>query len=87
MIKKELIKKILSLENITQEELNTFIVEYVYLMKNRDVSSQELTKIVLLVQNGAFNIVFAAEQAGIKLGYNITKLYDKNGYLLNVTIL
>lgn len=77
---------ILQNKPITSEKLFEFIIEYVKLKKERDITPNELKTIVHMIQIGAFNIQFAAEQVAKDLSYYITKIYDKNGVLLNVII-
>ena len=80
------IKKILQNQSINVNELNEFIIDYVKLTKNKEITSDELKGIFQLIQLGHFNLTYAAKIAGIKLNLNIRELYDKNGYLLKVIV-
>ena len=82
---KKVIKKILQNGSLTQEELNTFIVKYVESF-DRTVSPEQLQGIIVAIQHRMFNLQYAAEQAGIKLGMLITKTIDKNGQILKIDI-
>ena len=86
MIEKSLIIDILKNNNLTQEKVMHFISEYVYLMKNKWPTHEELTKILLLVQTGSFNLMYAADIAALTLKYNLSKLYNPQGKLINIYI-
>jgi arsenate reductase-like glutaredoxin family protein len=86
MITIELLQKILTNKPITMEELNNFIVDYVDLMLKETLSSQQLSIIIEMVKMGTFSLPYAAEQAAKKLNHQVTKLYDKHGILLNITV-
>jgi hypothetical protein len=82
----EIVKKILKNQQLTQIELNTFIIEYIKLMKDKDITSKQLQIISSLLQSGHFNLFYGARIAAIKIGLNYDILSDVNGNILNVII-
>lgn len=73
---KDLVIKILQSNSISQEELHTFIADYVLLKKNKNISGQELAAITGLIQQGFLNLRFAALQAASDLGLTVLSLVD-----------
>ena len=85
---KTFIKKYYNKQQITQEELFTFIVEYCKLFPDvKEPNTEELQLMLMLIQQGAFNLQYAVEVASKKIGMNITIVYDKSGQVVKVTIL
>lgn len=83
---KETVIKILKHQQITQQEAMEFISDYVKDTKEKEATSQELGAIFNHIQQGVFNLQYAAKNAGIKLGLNIMNIYDKNGQLIRVDV-
>jgi hypothetical protein len=83
---KSIITKILKSQQITQIELNTFITEYIKLVKDEDITTQQLQMISTLVQSGHFNLFYAAKIAALKLDLNFDVLTDRSGDILNVIV-
>ena len=75
---KEIIIKILETNSVSQEELYNFITDYVMEKKNRIISGQELTTITQMIQQGFFNLRFAALEASRDLGLTVLSLVDNN---------
>jgi formyltetrahydrofolate hydrolase len=82
----EIIKKIISNQQITLEEINTFVIEYCKLMENKQPTAQELAVIVQLIQMRHFDLIFACKIASIKLGYTLYSMHDKQGNLIKMYI-
>ncbi len=85
-MEKSIITKILKSQQLTQKELNTFIIEYIKLMKDEDITTQQLQMISALIQSGHFNLFYAAKIAAIKTGLSFDILSDEMGNILNVIV-
>ena len=83
---KEFINKIINNQQVNINELNTFIVDYCKLMKNKIPTQEELTGIVTAIQMGIFNLTTAVKYAAIKLNIQINILYDKQGQMIKMFI-
>lgn len=83
---KEIVKKILTKNQVDIIELNTFITEYTHEKLNRDITPEELKGIIQLIQNGVFNLRYAASEAAKMLDLNILSISDKNSKLIRVDV-
>ena len=83
---KNFINKIINNEQVTLEELNTFIVDYCELMDNKTPTGAELQLIVQMIQMKMFDLIYAVKQAAIKLNIQINTLYGKHGEIIKMFI-
>ena len=83
---KNFINKIVNNEQVNLTELNTFIVDYCKLMKNKIPTQEELSGIVQLIQMNIFDLIFAVKQAAQKLNIQINSIYDKHGNMIRMFI-
>lgn len=73
---KEIIKKILLGEKSTLIEVNQFIVGYVESERGKVPTAEQITGILSMLQNGLFNLVFAAKKYAQTLGLTVTTVQD-----------
>ncbi len=83
---KNIVTKILQGQPINLEELNSFIVDYVKMMKNEEINSQQLEMIRELIKTHIFNLNYAAKVASIKLGMNVVNVHDRNGQIISTIV-
>ena len=83
---RSVIKKILNREQLTQEEFNTFIVDYVKSEKNQDITAKQLQEITVAVQHGVFDIMFAAKKAAEKENLQVVDIFNKNGQFVTTYV-
>ena len=83
---KNIVTKILQNQAINLEEINSFIVDYVKMMKNEEINSQQLEMIRELIKMHTFNLGYAAKVASIKLGMNVVSLYNRNGQIISTKV-
>ena len=76
---KELIKHILTHDQIDLSQLNEFISEYVDATLNRKVTTEELQGIVQCINTGFFDLKYAATQAAHLENINVLVINDSNG--------
>lgn len=78
-----IIRKIIREVGITEEELNKFIVGYVEKTKNVVLDASQLLSIKELIENGMFNIRFAAKKYALLLNYQPYELINlKTGLII-----
>lgn len=82
---KTLVSKMLTSNNITLEDIKTFIHDYVVLMKEKEPSVEEIEKIFLLLNSGHFNLRFALKQAAFKLDLYVMEVWDIKSNILVIT--
>lgn len=83
---KNIVTKLLQGQSVNLEEINSFIVDYVKMMKNEEINSQQLEIIRELIKRHTFDLGYAAKLASIKLGMNVVNLYDRNGQIISTTV-
>ena len=83
---KEFINKIFSNQQVTIEELSSFIVEYSELCGIKDTTPQHIQFAIQLIQNGMFDLKYACKNCAKKLELQVVEMYDKNGQLLYTKI-
>jgi hypothetical protein len=83
---KKLVTKILSSNQISLEDLNTFVSEYTHEKLDKNITSQELSGIIQMIQMGMFDLRYAALEAAKMLGLHVLTIADKNGVLLKTHI-
>jgi predicted transcriptional regulator YheO len=83
---KDVVTKLVKSQMITLIELNDFIVDYVKATKNVELSAIELNSIAQLIQNGLFDIKYAAKRAAEILGMTVLTILDKNGNTIKVNV-
>ena len=83
---KNIVSKLLQGQSVNLEEINSFIVDYVKMMKNEEINSQQLEMIRELIKMRTFDLGYAAKIASIKLGMNVVNLYDRNGQIISTTV-
>jgi len=79
---KEIIKKIIAGGQISQPDIVEFITKITDLFEKPIRSPQELEGIILMIQMGQFDIMYAVKLACIKLDIPLRILYDKNGIII-----
>lgn len=80
---KEFINKIFSNQQVTIEELSSFIVEYAELCGIKDTTPEQLQMAIQLIQHGMFDLVYACKNCADKLGLQVVELTDtKTGQLI-----
>ena len=83
---KDIISKILVTRNVSDIELNSFILWYVSKTKNKEPESRELSAINTMIRRGMFDITYAAKRAAIILGLQVTELHDINRNLIKTYV-
>lgn len=73
---KEVVKKILSGKQPTLAEVNKFIVGYVESERGKVPTAEQMEGILNMLQNGLFNLSFAAKKYALTLGLNVVSLQD-----------
>lgn len=79
---KELIKKLISEDSVSQNDVTRFIVEFTELFERPIKSPQEVQAILQLMQIGEFKLMYAIKLACIKLDIPLRILYDANGQVI-----
>lgn len=80
------IKKILTNNPITIEELNVFLDEYIVNQLKRVANPQQLEAITQLIQQGIFDLKYAATQSAILANLNIVNIHDVEGNIINTDV-
>ena len=84
---KEVVRKAILGQNISEREYNEFLVDYVKETINKDLSLEDMNIIKTLISQGVFNISFALEKAAFILKLQITRLIDlSNNNVIKVFI-
>ena len=84
---KEFINKIFSNQQVTIEELSSFIVEYAELCGIKNTTPQYIQIAIQLIQNGMFDLKYACKNCASKLGLQIVEMWDtKSNQLLYTKI-
>lgn len=83
---KEFINKIFSNQQVTIEELSSFIVEYSELCGIKDTTAQHIQFAIQFIQQGVFDLMYACKNCASKLGLQVVELRDKNGIILYTKI-
>ena len=83
---KEFINKIFSNQQVTIDELSSFIVEYSELCGIKNTSPQHVQIAVQLIQSGMFDLMYACKNCASKLGLQVIEMKDKNGVVLYTKI-
>lgn len=81
-MEKEIIIKILKQQQITLEELNKFIVDYIQLKQAKDITSEQIKGIIQFISMGLFDLRFAALQAAEALKIDVSTLLDSNNNII-----
>lgn len=74
---KEIVKKLITRKNITEEDLNIFLTTYIS-ENNKTVTSKQLQTIKQLIASGAFSLSYAVMEAAKKLNLTIISVLDLN---------
>jgi len=82
----ELVKRLLTTNQINITDVNVFVTEYVLEKKKRDVTSDELNKITMLLQNGTFNLRYALLAAADILGLTVMTVVDSKGKIIYTNV-
>jgi len=82
----EIIKKILTTGQITLEELNIFLDEYITNRLKRPVSPEQLNAIVELITKGVFDLKYAATQVAILANLNVLSVLDGNNSVITTIV-
>lgn len=83
---KELVKRLLTSNQIDITDLNIFISDYVLHTKKRHVTPQELHGIVALLNNGVFNLRFALMEAARALDLTVLTATNGNGQIIHTSV-
>lgn len=83
---KETVKKILMNQNLDQKEFFEFITDYVKKELNEDITKEQLFAISQLVQQGIFNIQYAAEKIAFDLQMNVMRVINKQGIVIKTIV-
>ena len=75
---KNVIKRILLGEKISEKEYNELLVDYIKETKNSDVTPEQLVVIKTLIHQGVFNMSYVLEEAARMTNLQIDKLIDMN---------
>lgn len=79
---KDLIKKLLITNQLDQADVANFIDEYTHAKLNRNITGEELNKIILLLQSGHFDLNYALLEAARMSDLNVLTIADSNGFLI-----
>lgn len=74
---KEIVKKLITRKNITEEDLNIFLTTYIS-ENDKTVTSKQLQTIKQLIASGAFSLSYAVMEAVKKLNLTIISVLDLN---------
>lgn len=83
---KEVVVRLLTKEKIELSDLNTFLTEYIYETKHKDVTIEELKMIVQLIQMRMLNLEIALFHSAKHLNLNILRVFDNSGKLLQTNV-
>lgn len=83
---KEVVKKLLTNSQLTQQELFKFIVDYVKWKKNLDINQEQLQGIIHLLQMGVFTLKEATKEAADHFGLQLVSLVGPQGNLLKAEV-
>jgi len=75
---KEIVKKLLTNSQVTQQELFDFIISYSKWKKNIDVTPEQLQGIIHLLQMGVFNLSESVKDAANHLNLQLSSIIDIN---------
>lgn len=75
---KNVIKRILLGEKISEKEYNELLVDYIKETNNSDVTPEQLAVIKTLIHQGVFNMSYVLEEAARMTNLQIDKLIDMN---------
>lgn len=78
----EIIKKILSNQNISINELSEFLIEYIKLFSGKEPNSNELQTMVQMIQIGMFDLNYMIKNACIKLNLQLYEITNQHGQLI-----
>lgn len=81
-MEKEIVIKILKQQQITLEELNKFIVDYIQLKQAKAITPEQIKGIIQFISMGLFDLRFAALQAAESLKINVSTLLDINNNII-----
>ena len=73
---KEIITKILGNKTLTMEELTEFIEKYIEHKKGKPPTGEQIMHIVKLLQNGMFDVLYAADQYARDLGLTVVRVVE-----------
>lgn len=68
---RRIIERILKQKKLKVDEINEFIVGYVKEVKGTEPTAKELNMIIQMIQQGQFNINYAAKEYAKLLGYTV----------------
>ena len=85
-MKKEIVKKLLKNQQITQAELTEFVYDYVKEEKNIEPTAQQLTGIINAINMGIFSLNDAVKKSAVKLGLQVNTLVGKAGNILRIDV-
>lgn len=71
---KNIIKKMLKRESVSEEEFTSFIVEYIKRKKGKDPTSSQLSTIIRLSHSGQLNMNYIVNEAAKEVGLTIVKV-------------
>ena len=83
---KGVIIKLVKKEQITQQELFQFIVDYIEFKKGPTPTPEQLNKIYQLIQLGIFNLNEAIYNSAKELNLETNYLTDLNGNLIKIFV-
>lgn len=78
----EILNRIANNKNITNDDLNKFIVEYCELALKKTITKQDLEDILNMIRNGLFHIRYAIKNYCLLKKYNFVELIDLNKSLI-----
>jgi len=81
-MEKEIVTKILKQQQITLEELNKFIVDYIELKQAKSITPEQIQGIIQFIRMGLFDLRFAALQSAEILKMKVSTLLDADNNII-----
>ena len=79
---KETVTSILTGKQISLEDLSQFVIDYTKEKLGKEITAQEISGIVMLIQNRTFSLRYAATEAARILNLYVMDAVDKNGRII-----
>lgn len=83
---KNLIIKLLTNSSIKNEDLISFISEYVLETKGKNISIKEISGIIQMIKLGYFDLNYALTQSALKENLTVLNVYNKNNQIIKTDV-
>lgn len=83
---KQIVINILTKKQINVTEVTEFVIEYTKEKLNKEITSEQVSQIVILIQRGIFDLNFAAREAARLLNLYVMDAIDKQGRIISTFV-